>query len=466
MRIDRNRWIVPLLIMVIVAAAGWIVLPNNPGISVGSFQRSFQIVRGLDLQGGLRVLLQADLPPETDITGDQMQTARDIVENRVNGLGVTEPIVQVVGGRRILVELPGVEESQQAIDTIQETGLLEFVDLGDLSAREAPALHGRMIRTDYGVSLSSPDGNDVETEEQDGEPGEALPIFHTVMTGTALKTASVVPDTLRTGEYVVNFELTEEGTSAFADFTRANVGRPLAIVLDGQVISAPVINEPITAGAGSITGGFTFEDANNLAVVLRYGSLPVPLEVIEIKSVGPTLGQDSLRKSTVAGVIGMGIVMAFMALYYRLPGVLADVALFIYAVVTFAAFKVIPVTLTLPAIAGFVLSIGVAVDANILIFERMKEELRAGRALRQAIDLGFSRAWPSIRDSNFTTLITCTILYWFGNTFGASIVKGFAITLAIGVLVSLFTAITITRTLLHLALERVSTAQHARLLGI
>jgi preprotein translocase subunit SecD len=289
-------------------------------------------------------------------------------------------------------------------------------------------------------------------------------LLHTVMTGSALRSAQVSQDP--TGELVVSFELTEEGSQIFGEYTTDNVGGFLAIVLDKQVISVPQITVPITSGNGSISGNFSLEEANQLAVQLRYGSLPVPLEVVEIKSVGPTLGQDSLQKSAVAGVVGLLVVMAFMALYYRLPGLLADAALLIYAVITFAVFKLIPVTLTLPGIAGFVLSIGVAVDANVLIFERLKEELRAGKSLTQAIDLGFSRAWPSIRDSNFSTLITCLILYWFGSTFGASIVQGFSLTLAIGVVVSLFTAITITRLFLHLTLDRIELSSHRRWFGL
>jgi len=236
-------------------------------------------------------------------------------------------------------------------------------------------------------------------------------------------------------------------------------------VLDKVLISAPRISVPITEGKGVITGSFTLETANALAVQLRYGSLPVPLKVVESSTVGPTLGEDSLRKSAVAGVIGLAVVMIFMAVYYRLPGVLADLALLMYATVTLALFKLVPVTLTLPGVAGFVLSIGVAVDANVLIFERMKEELRAGRTVYQAIDTGFSRAWPSIRDSNLSTLITCAILFWFGSTFGASIVKGFSLTLALGVLVSLFTAITVTRTFLHVVLDGIRAAKSPRLFG-
>jgi preprotein translocase subunit SecD len=215
-----------------------------------------------------------------------------------------------------------------------------------------------------------------------------------------------------------------------------------------------------------ITGNFTVQAANDLAIQLRYGSLPIPLKVITSQTVGPTLGQDSLQRSLVAGIVGMLTVVIFMVLYYRLPGFVADLALIVYALITFALYILIPVTMTLPGIAGFILSVGVAVDANILIFERLKEELRAGRNLRQAIDLGWDRAWPSIRDSNLATLITCGILFWFGSTFGASIVKGFSLTLAVGVLVSMFTAIIVARTFLHLVLDRIEFAEHHSWFGL
>jgi preprotein translocase subunit SecD len=232
------------------------------------------------------------------------------------------------------------------------------------------------------------------------------------------------------------------------------------------VISAPQVNEPITQGEGVISGSFTPESANALAVQLRYGSLPIPLVVVESRTIGPTLGEDSLNKSLVALAIGFTIVILFMALYYRLPGILAGIAIIIYALITFALFRYIPVTLTLPGIAGFMLSTGSALDANILIFERLKEELRAGRSLNQAVDLAWKRAWPSIRDSNIATLITCGILYWFGSSFGATIVKGFSITLALGVTVSLFTAIIVTRTFLNLVLDYVQGKSYARWFGI
>lgn len=475
-----------LFILVLVAAAIWVVLPNNPGIHIASIDREVKVVQGLDLQGGLRVLLEADLPADVEISSEQMETARNIIEKRVNALGVTEPIVQVAGSRRILVELPGIGDPEEAVATIKETGLLEFIEIDRTDYLQIGP--GGTVQTDFGQSTTatSPQAESTESTEPSEAQGTAAAsegdtsptptpaavddtapqerVFHTVMTGAMLEDATVASDQL--GNLVVSFTLTEEGAEIFGDYTSTHVRELLGIVLDKRLISAPVIQGPITEGQGQISGDFTAEEANNLAVQLRYGSLPIPLEVVENKTVGPTLGQDSLQKSTVAGLIGLGVVMAFMALYYRLPGVLADLALLIYATLTFALFKLIPVTLTLPGIAGFVLSIGVAVDANVLIFERMKEELRGGRTLMQAIDLGFSRAWPSIRDSNLSTLITCGILFWFGNTFGASIVKGFSLTLAIGVLVSLFTAITVTRTFLHLVLDNIKLVEHPRWFGV
>ncbi len=464
MRHGYTRWVLPILL--ILAGAIWIVLPNNPGISVGSINREIKIIRGLDLQGGLRVLLEADLPGDVDVTSEQMNTAKEIIENRVNGLGVTEPVIQVAGNRRVLVELPGIGDPEIAVGIIKETGLLEFVEMGYLTGDELFPLQGQTIKTDYPSGETQAEPVDWPTVgESESKPSDAATkIYHTVMTGAVLENAGVTRG--QTGQLAVGFILTDEGKDIFGDYTSSHIGQFLAIVLDKEVISIPRIESAITTGQGTITGDFSYEEANNLAIQLRYGALPIPLKVVESKSVGPTLGQDSLQKSTIAGVIGLSVVILFMALYYRLPGILADLALLIYATITFALFKFIPVTLTLPGIAGFVLSIGVAVDANILIFERMKEELRSGRTLQQAIDLGFSRAWPSIRDSNLSTLITCAILYWFGNTFGASIVKGFSLTLALGVTVSLFTAITVTRTFLHVVLDRINLAEHHRWFGV
>lgn len=478
MKKGYTRWVLPILI--IVAAAVWIVLPSNPGIHLGPINRDVRLVRGLDLQGGLRVLLEADLPADVAVTAEQIQTARNIIENRVNGLGVSEAVVQVAGDRRILVELPGIADPDLAETTIRETGLLEFVEIPD--ALVATLAEGAPIQTDFAQASAS--GQELApTAEATAAPTEApaaeatppavgqlptpaaeTPVFHTVMTGSVLETAAVSRDQL--GEFEVVFNLTDAGSTLFADYTRAHIGGILAIVLDKEIISLPRIQTAITEGSGRITGNFTYDQANQLAVQLRYGALPIPLRVAQREAIGPTLGEDSLQRSAIAGVIGLSVVMLFMGLYYHFPGFLADTALLVYAVITFALFKLIPVTLTLPGVAGFVLSLGVAVDANILIFERMKEELRAGRQLRQAIDLGFSRAWPSIRDSNLSTLITCFILYWFGATFGASIVKGFSLTLSLGVLVSLFTAITVTRTLLHVVLDSIRLSEHPRWFGV
>jgi preprotein translocase subunit SecD len=474
MKRGYSRWLIPILI--VIGFAIWIDLPTNPGIHIGSFNRDVKIVQGLDLQGGLQILLEADLPPGEEVTSEQMQTARDIIERRVNGLGVSEPLVQVAGSNRILVELPGIGDPEDAVGVIKETGLLEFIQIVGNEQLQG----GMIIQTDYGSGSDQTAPVDPTTPAESTTAPEATPdesvsptetpivsedVYHTVMTGAIIQDATVGLNQ-QTGSYMVSFDLTPDGSLVFGTYTSTHVGERLGIVLDKVLIAAPIISSAITEGSGIIEGDFTAETANNLAVTLRYGSLPVPLVTVETKSVGPTLGQDSLQKSTVAGVVGLLVVMAFMAAYYRLPGLLANLALLVYTLITFALFKLIPVTLTLPGIAGFVLSIGVAVDANVLIFERMKEELRAGLRLRQAIDLGFSRAWPSIRDSNLSTLITCGILYWFGNTFGASIVKGFSLTLALGVIVSLFTAITVTRTFLHIVLDNIKIAEHPRWFGI
>lgn len=439
-----------IIILIFVALAIWIDLPNNPGIHIGNYHREIKTHLGLDLVGGVQALLEADLPEGTPIDFEAMRTAATIVENRVNALGVSEAVVQQAGDRRIVVEIPGEKDPEQALQTIRQTGLLEFVEMGD-----NPLPEGTIITTDFGLTNeASPTQQPTPTEPPSAitptVTEESKTVYHTVMTGSALKNVSVTKS--QTGKYEVAFQLTDEGAKVFGDYTSKNVGKFLAIVLDKKVISVPRIQTAITEGSGVITGDFSLESANALAVQLRYGSLPIPLKVVESRTVGPTLGQDSLRKSLVAGVAGLSIVFLFMALYYRLPGILADLAVIIYALITFALFRYIPVTLTLPGIAGLMLSTGSALDANILIFERMKEELRSGRPLLQAVELGWKRAWPSIRDSNIATLITCGILFWFGSTFGATIVKGFSVTLALGVGVSLFTAIVVTRTFLNLVL--------------
>jgi len=453
-----------LITLVIIVIAIWVDLPNNPGIHVGGINKTIETRLGLDLVGGVQALLEADLPENAKIEPESMRDAAMIVENRVNGLGVTEAIVQQAGERRIVVELPGETDPEKALKVIKQTGLLEFVDFSSLPLDQAYALLDTMVQTDYARSLSETSPVTDTASITSTAATSNSQIFHTIMTGKDLKSVEVTTDQL--GNPEVAFELSSEGAKVFGDFTSTHVGKILAIVLDHKAISTPKINSAITDGRGVITGNFTVETANALAVQLRYGSLPIPLKVVETRTVGPTLGQDSLRKSLNAGIIGFIVVFLFMSLYYRLPGLIANLAIIIYAIITFAVFKYIPVTLTLPGIAGFLLSTGSALDANILIFERLKEELRAGRNLGQAIDLGWQRAWPSIRDSNIATIITCTILFWFGSQFGATIVKGFSLTLALGVFVSLFTAIIVARTFLNLILNYFKPKNYARWFGI
>jgi protein-export membrane protein SecD len=442
-------------IILVAAAALYIAAPTSPGFHFSlfgaNFNQDFPIRQGLDLQGGIQVLLQADVPPGQTVDPDAMNAAVGIVQSRVNALGVSEPLVQPAGGNRIVVELPGVKDPNAAIQTIGQTGTLEFIDAG---STYLPT--GTVVTTTLGGTSTTPAATPTAAN---ATPAPTSPFanqtFKTVLTGKDLQTASVGFDQVNRPE--IDFVLTSSGAKTFADYTSANVGKYLAITMDKKVIECPVIQSPITGGRGVINGGqgagFTLQSAQNIVIQLKYGALPVPLKVVDSNQVGPTLGAEAIRQSIIAGAIGLGIVLTFMLLYYRLPGLLADLALIIYAAVAFSIFRIIPVTLTLAGIAGFILSIGMAVDANILIFERMKEELRGGRTLRAAIDAGFGRAWTSIRDSNFSTLITCAILFWFGMTFGASIIQGFALTLAIGVVVSLFTAVLVSRTFLHLIVE-------------
>lgn len=456
-----------VFILILLALVVWIALPSNPGIHVGSFDRSLQTQLGLDLRGGLRVLLE--VPANVPVTPQQLNDAKAILENRANGLGVSEVNFQTAGERRIVGEFPGLSNTTEVIQVLKEVGQLAFVPMGANPAPEGSTIQvdssmvGKPLNEILAASTpaAAPTAAATEAAGTLAPTATAAPtVYKAIMNGSDLKEVGVVRSTL--GEYEVSFTMTDQGAKVFGDYTSSHVGEYLAIVLDNKVISAPVIKTAITEGSGVIQGSFTSDSANALAVQLRYGSLPVPLTVAQSSAVGATLGQDSINKSLQAGIIGLIMVVLFMILSYRLPGVLASLALGLYALTVFALFKLIPVTLTLPGIAGFVLSIGVAVDANILIFERMKEELRAGRQLRQAIDLGWQRAWPSIRDSNITTLITCTILFWYGSAFGANIIKGFALTLAIGVLVSLFTSIVVTRTFLHVTLDNLKFAEHPK----
>jgi preprotein translocase subunit SecD len=441
-------------IAILVIIALYIALPiDHPawlerGVSgTSGMPRELRDIKlGLDLRGGTQVLLEAEPIADQEVDPGSMDTAKLIVENRVNGLGVAEAVVQRQGEDRLIVELPGVDNPDQAVETIRSTGQLEFVDAAGL-----PMAQDMIVNTTNHPTKSA---DFLESVEAGTVDPASVPypdqIFETVMTGDILSTAVATQDQL--GQWEIGFELTGDGSNQFYEYTRNNIGEPLAIVLDGRVLSAPTIQAAIR-DTGVITGQFSQEEADSLAVQMRYGALPVALGVADINTIGASLGQDSVDQSLIAGLIGMAAVLIFMLIIYRLPGAIADVALIIYIIFNVAIYKLVPVTVTLAGIAGFLLSIGMAVDANILIFERMKEELRVGRSLRLAVEAGFSRAWPAIRDGNLSTLISCGVLFWFGNTFGASVVKGFAVTLAIGVVLSMFTAVFITRTFMRAVLS-------------
>ncbi len=435
-----------LFIILLAAAAVYIDLPNTPGIHILGIDNSLQPKLGLDLQGGVSALLVPDPNQHYDLKTlqDDMPAVRDNIEQRVNGgLGVSEPSIRIVtsnGIPSISVELPGFTGNQtEAVNSLLKTGLLEFWNTGP-----SPVQVGSTFDPTQYVQYN---------------PG-GKPEF----TGADLDPTQVYVSQDQAGRPQISFEMKGGAIGSFGSFTAKNVGQYLTITLDKSVIESAVIQNAIN-GPGVITGTFTTAQAQSVVTVLKYGALPIALKIASEQTVGPTLGQDSITKSAIAAVIGLGIVMIFMLLYYRLPGLLADIALLLYAATTFAIFKLIGVVLSLAGIAGFILSIGMAVDANVLIFERVKEELRAGRLLASAIDIGWKRAWPSIRDSNISTLITCAVLYAFGSNFGASIIVGFATTLFLGVLISMFTAVVVTRTLLNL-LVPTGVVSHPALFGL
>ncbi|MGJ3238969.1 MAG: protein translocase subunit SecD [Anaerolineae bacterium] len=464
------RWLVVIILLSVLSI--WVIIPKDQ-----DFAPDFnddgepdivilgQQPLGLDLVGGLRVLLQTTVSPDTYTDSDLEETANN-VSRRVNALGLSEATVQVQGQQRILVELPGETDREQAIETIQQTALLEFVDFSGLSFSDIQRLDGARIITDAQVrlGLSDPANSTSERSPLTGQP------FSTGVTGDCLQAASAQfgqTSNMPGNEWFINFEVASECVGQFADFTQRLVGQPMALVLDGIVLSAPTVNQQLSTG-GIITGDFTDEEAQQLALQLRSGALRIPLEVESAVEVGATLGQQFLDNTIRAGILGAVVVFFFMLIFYRVPGIAADMALFVFILLNLALFKLLPVTLTLPAITGFLISIGTAVDGNVLIFERLKEELRDGKGLDDALSDGFDRAWQSIRDSNISTIIICGILFLFGQTPGASIVSGFAVTLAIGLILNLFTAVTVTRTFLYLivAISRKPLSENKWLLGV
>lgn len=421
----------------------------------------FSVPLGLDLRGGAQLTIQVKPTEEIEqITPDRLSAVKRVLENRVNGLGVSEPIVQTVGGDQISVQLPGVSDPAQAERVLGGTARLEFraQERGTDQAFQQAFLRRQQLRSQLEQLRENPQENAeeiAETTEQLREVDRAIAQLFTPaqITGKALQDARAQP--LPTGDnWQVSIRFDQEGATQFAQLTKniAGTGRGLGIFLDDVLVSAPTVgpeyaDNGITGGSAVITGGFTIQEAQDLAIQLRGGALPLPVEIVENRTVGATLGQESIQRSIYAAISGLILVLIFMGVYYRLPGLIADIALAVYALLTFSAYVLIGVTLTLPGIAGFILSIGMAVDANVLIFERTREELRAGKTLYRAVESGFYRAFSSILDSNVTTLIACAALFWLGS----GLVKGFAVTLAIGVLVSLFTALSCTRTFLLVA---------------
>ena len=444
---------------------------------------------GLDLRGGTQLTLQVQTTEKIpNITLRDMEGVQRVIAGRVNELGVAETSVQQLGQNQLLVQLPGVSNPEQARRVLGETAQLEFraqdpgteqrfqiesqilqqhqIELATLQQANEAAAPGNPTNTEALVTPSE-EGIDaeatadlsqqIETAQQavrDSNEAIAELFAPAVVTGEMLTNAFPQPS-IRGNLWEVVIEFDSEGSNNFIELSRniAGTGRSIGIFLDNRLVSAPTVDVQyaetgITGGGASISGGFNAESATDLAIQLRGGALPLPVEVVETRTVGPTLGRDSIERSLYAAIGGLILVLIFMAVYYRLPGILANIALIVYALLTWAVFNLFGVTLTLPGIAGFILSIGMAVDANVLIFERTREELRSGKTLYRSVESGFYRAFSSILDSNVTTLIACAALFWLG----AGLVKGFALTLAIGVVVSMFTAITCSRTLLFFTL--------------
>lgn len=416
-----------IFILILIGLSLWTILPTN---SVRLGRNGFQL--GLDLKGGTHLVYQADMsdkdPSQTN--AQVMAAVKAKIERRANGLGVTEPLIAIQGDDKIVVDLPGVTDVDTAISIIGSTAVLEIREQHFDSS-------GNVIKGTDG----NPEWFLAQAIGTDGVTLEDL-------TGKYLKANATVVLNSTTNAPEVAFEWNTEGATLFSEITQRNLNKLIAIFLDQTNVEVATVQAQISAKG--VISGLKLADAKNLVIQLNSGSLDVPLTVVQRTDVDATLGADSLTKSVTAGAIGIGIVILFMVFYYGIPGVIAAAALLIYTALVLAVYKLLPVTLTLPGIAGFIISVGMAVDANVLIFERLREELRAGRTLHKAVDEGFRRAWPSIRDSNISTFITCGILYWLGNTFGAFMVKGFALTLFIGVAVSMFSAVVITRTFISL----------------
>ena len=434
----RGKTLLFLLVILLLGGGAFYVDFQSafhwPTIDIAGYKNNLELRQGLDLKGGVQFVFEANCPkaqPKCDIPSVMPQVVDNINRRIAQGLAVSEASVRA-SNNRILIELPGFTNAAQASALLGQTGEMNIIDTG---------------------STQVPEGTTVT-------PGQ-YPIR---FTGAQLDGNQIAAGLDQSGQPIVSFAFKGKAKADFANYTAKNIGNFLTITLDNKVINSAVIRSEID-GPGQISGIGNITAAQNLAALLKYGALPLPLTPVSSQEIAPTIGQEALQFSIRAAIIGLGMVILFMLIYYRLPGLLADFALILYALLLFAVIKLLGVTLSLPGIAAVILTIGMAVDANILIFERMKEELRAGRTMASAVDLGFKRAWPSIRDSNFSTLITCLILYWFGNNFGATLIVGFAINLALGVLLSLFTAVVVTRNFLHV-LQLANITQHPALYGL
>jgi preprotein translocase subunit SecD len=444
---DKQRSLLALIVVLVIGATT--ILTTIP------------LQLGLDLKGGAQLTIQVKPTEEVQqIKPEDLQAVKRVIDNRINGLGVSEPIIQTVGEDKILVQLPGVTDPQQAERVLGGTAQLEFKEQKSGTEEQFQVEFQIQRQLETQLALLRQVGN-AENQEEIAKLQESLTqsqtrineLFQSIdLGGKKLKDAR--PQPTQTGnQWEVAIRFNDDGGNKFAEMTKnlAGTGRTIGIFLDDALISAPTVGPEfaatgITGGSAVITGNFTAETSNDLAVQIRGGSLPFPVEVVENRTVGATLGQDSIKSSIIAGIAGLVLVLIFVAVYYRLPGIIADMSLLIYTILTLAAYSLVGVTMTLPGIAGFILSIGMAVDANVLIFERTREELRAGKTLYRSVESGFYRAFSSILDSNVTTLIACAALFWLGS----GLVKGFALTLAIGVLISMFSAVTCSRTLLLL----------------
>lgn len=401
-----------LIILAVLISSGWYVFSSNI------------FVLGLDLAGGTELTYQADISTlgNVDEVDEAMAALRDVIERRVNVFGVSEPVVQVEstgGAERLIVELPGITDVKEAVDALGETPVLEF----------------KLLREGFDADADTDPADLFESTGLSGKQLESASVQFSQNGGGGGSSTFVL----------VNFN--DEGAELLSTLTRDNIGEILGVFLDGVPISTPVIQSEIPDGSATITGNFSPDEARELARNLNLGALPVPIELVNTQTVGPSLGANVLGAGVEAGIVGLAIIAIFLVLWYRLPGIMSVIALVLYVFVMLALFKLIPVTLTAAGIAGFILSVGMAVDANVLIFERMKEEMNKGGDLKMVIKEGFDRAWVSIRDANISSLLTAIILFWFGT----SLVKGFALVFGIGVLVSMITAIAVTRTLLMLA---------------